>query len=805
MVNLGATVIGGRLGQQIERRISEQQRQEELASRSIIFQRRGGSQTREKAIQDEQQGQAQREQMRLRELLDKSQKQLLSPKERIELEQLTTPKAITRAEGGLALVRSTLSPLERFRRVEQSKLEAQTKSLTDRERQLQTIASELQNRFEVLQRLADRGLLQSGVATKFQKDVEAYNSQIEQLNQQKLQQQAKITGFKTTTQKETKGLPKTVVEAAKSGLLPQNFKRELTEKEKIVPPMGLKDIQEKTIQTGKTFGEFGKTSFQRAGLPFLAKGGQAVFGGIGLAIGGVEATAQTAFDVALYKLEERQGRPAELRLRRGSIEEAGVKFFAGIPFVGEITGAKQAITPEGVKITRPVIREAATTALLLGAPEIAKLSSVGIKAVSKASRAEQFFSQQSKRAIIQEVSPKVIGEKIVPQRTTLLLGKILEKDVFLGLPKARQPSLLFQARSALKEFKGIVGRQPPKPITIFERQFKMQRGQVVLQEPMPFIVGEISKREAFFSKLKLGQSGQIGLGRTRTLQIETPRTRVRGLEFYDPYETLLEKARIVSPAFKRGFKIPAEAQLETVLQRGLGATQARQVSNILGVQLTGLKSFEQSLVLPKARLAQRTFSRMAEREAEAMRTLSKSAMWEASALKSMEKLLTVQRTIQRQRTERATVFKERQRLKEKQKLKPFLFPLPVLKPLPGAKDFFGTGFEVFVKRKGKFEKVSKEVLTEKSAKGLGQFITSQTSARTFLIKPVQGKAKRIEEYEQINLGAQFRRPFGKTRLPSQAFVEKSAYAINRPRELIEITRKGQAARRAKAKKMRRLF
>lgn len=133
--------------------------------------------------------------------------------------------------------------------------------------------------------------------------------------------------------------------------------------------------------------------------------------------------------------------------------------------------------------------------------------------------------------------------------------------------------------------------------------------------------------------------------------------------------------------------------------------------------------------------------------------------------------------------------------------KPFLFPLPVLRPLK-ADSFFGTGFEVFVKRRGRFEKVSREPLTEKSATGLGQLITSQTAARSFFISPVGGRAKRIQAYENINLGGQFRRPIGKTRLPQKAFVEKSKYAINRMGEFIEITQKGQAARKAKGKKLR---
>ena len=106
---------------------------------------------------------------------------------------------------------------------------------------------------------------------------------------------------------------------------------------------------------------------------------------------------------------------------------------------------------------------------------------------------------------------------------------------------------------------------------------------------------------------------------------------------------------------------------------------------------------------------------------------------------------------------------------------------------------FLLGFDVFVRRKGKFVKASQEPLTEKSATGLGQLIASQTSARSFFIAPASGRAKRVSEYENVNLGFQFRRPIGRTKLPFQAFVEKSKFAINRPQEKKEITEKGIAA------------
>lgn len=761
--------------------------------------------------QQQEEEQHQQEQARLKELLTKSEKQLLTPKERIELQQLSVPVGASRTTPTVNIRAMALSPLERFRLKQKQELDSRTMDLETKQAQLDVLGQELQNRFKVLHKQGSTGVLQAGVVAKFNADVQAYNKGIEGLNQQRLQQQGAISGFQTAktekviSQTKTNSLPKTALEFGKSGILQElEARKPKPTKALIEPPMGLPEIKQRIFETGKSTGEFGKASFQRAGLPFLASGGEIVGGGIGLGLGAVEAVPAAAFDRALFELEKRQGRPAELRLRKESIEEAGVKFFAGIPLLGEITGAKQAVTPTGVKITRPVIREAATTAFLLGAPEIAKIGGAGIRTVSKASKAEGLFVKSPKGAVIEEVSVKVVGGKLVPQRTTVLLGKISEKDVLFGLPKPRQPSLMFQTRAALKEVKDIVGKQPQKPITVFERPFKMQRGQVVLQEPMPFSVGDISKREAFFSKVKLGQRGQIGLGGTRTLEIETPRTRYKGIEFYDPYERLLERGRIVSPAFQRGFKLPAEARLESVLERSLGATQARQVSGLFGAQLTGLKSFEQSLLLPKARLGSSAFSRMAEREAEATKTASMSGTKSLTGLKSMEKLLTLQRTSQAQRTKRATGFRERERFKTKQKAKPFFFQLPILKPLQ-VDPFFGTGFEVFVKRKGRFEKVSKEVLTEKSARGLGQLITTQTPARSFFIRPTFGKAKAIREYENANLGEQFRRPIGKTKLPAQAFVEKSKYAINRPLELLGITRKGQAAKRAKSKKSRGLF
>ena len=125
---------------------------------------------------------------------------------------------------------------------------------------------------------------------------------------------------------------------------------------------------------------------------------------------------------------------------------------------------------------------------------------------------------------------------------------------------------------------------------------------------------------------------------------------------------------------------------------------------------------------------------------------------------------------------------------------PFILPeLPEFFPFGSASlKGAGPGFEVFVKRRGKFRRVSPFALTKESALGLGSSIVRETAARTFKIVPTQITGKKLAGFEGFVAPQEFRAPKGKSRLPVGSFVEKAKFAIREPGELREITAKGLA-------------
>lgn len=130
---------------------------------------------------------------------------------------------------------------------------------------------------------------------------------------------------------------------------------------------------------------------------------------------------------------------------------------------------------------------------------------------------------------------------------------------------------------------------------------------------------------------------------------------------------------------------------------------------------------------------------------------------------------------------------------------PFLLPkkkdFPQFRPIARV-----GGFEVFVKRAGEFVRVSKAPLGKRAALGLGAMITRGTAARTFKIEPIGKPGRRVPGLARWFKPEQFRAPFGKTRLPKGAYVEKVKFAIDLPGEFREITLRGRRAPRKKKRK-----
>ncbi len=135
---------------------------------------------------------------------------------------------------------------------------------------------------------------------------------------------------------------------------------------------------------------------------------------------------------------------------------------------------------------------------------------------------------------------------------------------------------------------------------------------------------------------------------------------------------------------------------------------------------------------------------------------------------------------------------------------------PPLPPLMVEEKSRRQGFDVLVresrpkgKSKRQFFKVNTEPLPENKALNLGSDIVDNSSARTFKI--VRSK-KTTEARDDImfNKSHKFRRPRGRTQLPSGSYVEETQHLIDTPGEKRGITAKGLIALRKKKRKAKNL-
>jgi hypothetical protein len=146
------------------------------------------------------------------------------------------------------------------------------------------------------------------------------------------------------------------------------------------------------------------------------------------------------------------------------------------------------------------------------------------------------------------------------------------------------------------------------------------------------------------------------------------------------------------------------------------------------------------------------------------------------------------------------------KLKQKQKLKPLLKEdtatssktftgLPKI-TLPSNKGFLNStsplfeGFDVFVKRKGKYVKENISPLSEEGAKALGFRKTEFGSPASFKIKPSKSIARssdKLTPFEELIFSKQY---YKKQERDDSIFVEKRKYRISTPQEVQEISYKG---------------
>lgn len=109
------------------------------------------------------------------------------------------------------------------------------------------------------------------------------------------------------------------------------------------------------------------------------------------------------------------------------------------------------------------------------------------------------------------------------------------------------------------------------------------------------------------------------------------------------------------------------------------------------------------------------------------------------------------------------------------------------------------GYNVEVKRQGKFVLIAKD-LPRNRAINFGVDEVDNTTARSFKIK--KGRKTKLMDVPQTDL-IKFRRPKGRTKLPTGTYVEKSTYNIDSVGEILGIPGKAKALRKQGYKKKKR--
>ena len=403
----------------------------------------------------------------------------------------------------------------------------------------------------------------------------------------------------------------------------------------------------------------------------------------------------------------------------------------------------------------------------------------------------------------------------VRARLTEQLGRLIEpkqaeppsiKPSFDIIEIAKQPEFTplardFLARRGQLFFEDIsqpITRQParlPPPETIQVKLPDLVRVPKGVSVPEPVIIETIAGKRAII----FGRKGQQSL-------IPGERVFERATSFFG-----LEPGEAFRP--KPGVQVPGLEVARPTTRIGF-VPLTLDISKRAVVARTGLESRVENLLELSAeiRLGQ------AQRVGQELTTLQRTRTLQRTAQKQLQEQMLGQVLEQELVTPKPVVTP---RVTTKVDLiiprpprpsppRPPGVPPPIPPPLMVEEKVRRQGFDVLVresrpkgKSKRQFFKVNTESLPENKALNLGGDIVDNSSARTFKI--VRSK-KTTEARDDImfNKSHKFRRPRGRTRLPSGSYVEETQHLIDTPGEKRGITAKGLVALRRKKKKAKNL-
>ena len=708
---------------------------------------------------------------------------------------------------------------------EKVNLDRQNRTLETQQNSLSKAVSAFNQDQQRLQRLANAGLLLPGVAKKNELKGKKLNESVTSLNKRVDKANASADTFNKGVQaiNRTERIANVMVGKKVTEVKSQPIARFEAAPTKRVIREELQFPVERVIPTDV---EFARRTQERARgfeqlvtrvappLSFLGQLG--VLRPTGELVGAATEVFETGLrgvgfgvETGIGGIEQVTGEPFGLTFRVPRETARLISGFETIPIVGPAFRGVglRTITPTASELLfgkQQVVRGAVAATeleLLLGFP----VTRLGFRAA---------------RGIGVSAQPPITAR--VPSPDELVVQQLLGRRT-RTLPQIEQLFAGVQRQATEKELAELLtGSKPglpsfvtrPLPPTRRAREFGRppritpKTPEQILREIIPPpLIGKRKPRRTIVIRFpdEIGEAGTFLPGRPRrrpgrTIQIPRP-------TFLDPIllprrTVRVRQARVVRlQDLLREPQIPRVPRIATVpLTLGLAAAAGRaltskELESTIGISREALRQFQRTATLQRvsesqaAREATRFRSLLGVRSAQQTRALQRQRAREAELTRAI--LFRPTRAIAIGRLAARAIVRT-PRVARAPRIPPILPPLPfptfdslLGRPIPRRQ-----GFRVRVKSGKTFRTITKKPLTQGSALGLGSSFVDRGVERTFDIFPVKGKPKSVPSLENAFNPFKFRRPKGKTKLPRQAFVERSAFAIDTPEELAGITFKG---------------
>lgn len=741
--------------------------------------------------------------------------------ERIELQRLQV-RVPPRAERREIIRRgeAPLSPQRRILEEQRRNLEREIGARESEAMRLQSKQAGLESRREKLQRLANVGTLQEGVAAKFRNEIRDLEKQIDAFNKAQGRTESRVGEFEEARQdfnreqQRRKVAGETVTtkvgEISGAVLARAPTKRELIEKriiplETVVPTP--KQFKKKVVETGKAFEEsitpFSALSLRAAKVTGAAKVA-------GFAFAGFSEFFETVFrgigfvtETGIRGFERITGEPLSFKVTVPKKTAELIKGFEDIPILGQpfvgVGVTKKDKERFELAFGKPqaisLVQTAAELELLTGFAGT-RAAAKGIRAFQKArfvSREPFFFPTVKTKPLTrvqrQQLFVGAITEPTKPPSFPLTFR--IGDTSFTGLKRVKT------IRAPRLDTAGLIPVKLPKRRAprleeaglVFARA---RRPKVFRQKPLPFFE-QVAPRKRVITITKPRRARVRKPRRVAGFEVSTeaifPTTQRFGRRAFRTFE-VEEVARPFARFVPKEIRVPKQVQL----------ARAEAVSLLTGVsERVGVRTGERVLSLQKTRLKeleklrerevlkQIAAERNALREFQRARTGLKTTLLFRTGLLEREALIT--RPLEEQ-VKRITRPRPRLRVPKapRARARPFPFiptfgiterkrPAPIGAMVPG--------FNAFVKKrlakKKLFRKVTRTPQPKQVALARGASVTDRTISQTFKVRKAK---KQVPQRAAPMFNALGKFDFKPKR---KIYIERRGHAIDTLGEINELS------------------